>query len=61
MAKYKIKLEDDTLFDYESEGSLEDAVNAIKKADQFVPCKDYRGKSYYVNKTMIKIINPDQE
>lgn len=61
MAKYKIKLEDDTLFDYESEGSLSEAVNEIMKADQFVPCKDYRGKSYYVNKTMIKIINSDQE
>lgn len=61
MAKYKIKLEDDTLFDYESLGTLDEAIAEIKKAEQFVPCKDYRGKSYYVNKSMIKIVSSDQE
>ncbi len=61
MTKYKIKLEDDTLFDYEFSGSLDEAIAEIKKADQFIPCKDYRGKSYYVNKIMIKIVFSDQE
>lgn len=61
MAKYKIKLEDDTLFDYESQGTLDEAVKEIMEADQFIACKDYRGKSYYVNKIMIKIVNSDQE
>lgn len=61
MAKFKIKLEDDTLFDYEAPGTLDETVNEIMKAEQFVACKDYRGKSYYVNKAMIKIISSDQE
>ncbi len=61
MAKYKIKLEDDTLFDYESVETLENVITEIQKADQFVPCKDYRGKSYFVNKVMIKMVFSDQE
>ncbi len=61
MALFKIKLEDDTLFDYEVEGTLEIAMAQIVESVQFVHCKDYRGKTYYVNKNMIKLVYSDSE
>lgn len=61
MANYKIKLEDDALFDYEVDGSLNDAVESIQKSQEFIHCKDYRGKSYCVNKKYIKIVYAEFE
>lgn len=61
MAVFKIKLEDDTLFDYETAGTLDTAILEIRKHEQFIPCKDYRGKSYYVNKEMVKLIYSEVE
>lgn len=61
MANYKIKLEDDTLLDYEAEGGLEEALAAIFKAEDFILCKDYKGKSYGVHKRFIKVVYPEVE
>lgn len=61
MSMYKIKLEDDTLFDFEAEGTLEAAIAKIRATEQFLLCKDYRGKSYYVNKQLIKVIYSETE
>lgn len=61
MALFKIKLEDDTLFDYEVQGDLETAITKLDESNQFVHCKDYRGKTYYVNKQMIKLVYSDNE
>lgn len=61
MAYFKIKLEDDTLLDYQAEGNLETAVNEIINANQFIHCQDYRGKNYYVNKDQIKLIYSEAE
>lgn len=61
MAYFKIKLEDDTLLDYQTEGNLECAINEIISANQFIHCKDYRGKSYFVNKDHIKLVYSESE
>lgn len=61
MSLFKIKLEDDTLYDFEAEGTLEAAIAKIRATEQFLLCKDYRGKPYYVNKQMIKVIYSETE
>lgn len=61
MAIYKIKLDDDSLFEYESYDSFEQAIAEIRDMDQFINCQDYRGKSYYVNKNSIRMIYPEND
>lgn len=61
MAIYKVKLEDDTLYDYEFEGRLEEVARVIETGSQFITCRDYRGKAYCVNTQYIKIIYGENE